>query len=222
MKTEIYRAGLALLAAAALTTGVARGSDGDGWFEVTVTNITRGEIFTPVLVASHGRGLRLFGLGEPAGDGLEQLAEGGDTGPLAAELQAAGALDVVTAGGVLPPGQSVTLRVRRDRRHGHLSVAAMLVPSNDAFFAVNGLRGPRHHSRTVLSPAYDAGTEDNDELCVSIPGPPFICAGEGFSAGGGEGYVYIHPGIQGSGDLVAAQHDWRNPVARIRIRASDD
>ena len=221
MKQGIYRVGLALLAAASLTAGAARGSD-DGWFEVTVTNLTRGEIFTPVLVASHGRGMRLFKLGTPAGEGLEQLAEGGDTGPLAAELLASGALDVVTAGGVLPPGQSVTLKVRRDRRHDRLSVASMLVPSNDAFFAVNGLRGPRHHSRTVLSPAYDAGTEDNDELCVSIPGPPFICAGEGFSAGGGEGYVYIHPGIQGVGDLVAARHDWRNPVAQIVIRARDD
>ncbi len=34
---------------------------------------------------------------------------------------------------------------------------------------------------------------------------------------GDEGYVHIHRGIHGVGDLVAAVHDWRNPVAKITI-----
>lgn len=198
-------------------------SDDDKLFEVTVTNITQGEIFTPILVASHRRDVRLFSLGEAASPQLAMLAEGGDTGPLGDWLQDHGALDVVSTGAVLPPGESVTVQVKRDSRHNHVSVAAMLVPSNDAFFAVNGMKGPRKSKSSVhLVPAYDAGSELNDELCVSIPGPPFICAGEGYSVGDGEGYVHIHPGIQGVGDLIAAQHDWRNPVAKITIHAIKD
>ncbi len=188
-------------------------------YAVTVTNITKGQIFTPVIVATHRQGLRLFTLGKPASGALEKLAEGGDTAPLASLLKRRGARDVATAPGVLPPGQSVTLRVRTDERHAWFSVAAMLIPSNDAFMAVNGVRGPEaHRSRRILSPAYDAGTEVNDELCVSIPGPPQVCAGEGHNPNSGEGYVYIHAGIHGIGDLRPAEYDWRNPVARITVR----
>jgi hypothetical protein len=187
-------------------------------YTVTVTNITKGEIFTPIVVASHPRGVKLFELGGSASPQLEMLAEAGATQPLAELLQSAGALDVATASDVLPPGQSVTLEVAMDGRNRHVSVAAMLVPSNDAFFAVNGVAGPIGlGTLTLESPAYDAGSEDNDELCTNVPGPPFICAGQGYSPGGGEGYVYIHPGIQGVGDLVPAAHDWRNPVASIAI-----
>ena len=190
-------------------------------YQVTVTNITQGEIFTPIMVAAHPRAVKLFELGTVASAELEMLAESGNSEPLALLLKSAGALDVVTAEDVLPPGESVTLTVEMNGRNRHVSVAAMLVPTNDAFVAVNGVEGPKGHGTlTLLSPAYDAGTEDNDEMCTSIPGPPFICSGEGFDPAGGEGYVYIHPGISGVGDLVAADHDWRNPVARIRIRAA--
>ena len=210
----------AVIATGALLAGAAVADDRDARiFEVTVTNVTGSEIFTPILVAAHARKVSLFEVGTPAGSELEQLAEGGDTGPLGAALLARGASEVVTAADVLPPGASVTLRVRGDRRHNHVSVASMLVPSNDAFMAVNGLRVPGNGRATsVYSPAYDAGTEQNDELCVSIPGPPTVCAGEGYNPGGGEGYVYIHPGIHGVGDLAESVYDWHNPVARITVR----
>ncbi|HYO80686.1 MAG TPA: spondin domain-containing protein, partial [Bryobacteraceae bacterium] len=65
----------------------------------------------------------------------------------------------------------------------HLSVAAMLVPTNDAFFAINGTQVLEGSETVVLmSPAYDTGTEANDELCRNIPGPPGVCMGEGFNA----------------------------------------
>jgi hypothetical protein len=103
-------------------------------------------------------------------------------------------------------------------------VAAMLVPTNDGFFAVNGKPGPRGNMTVVYySPGYDAGTEVNDELCASIPGPFYMeCGGPGGGgdAGGGEGYVHIHPGIHGIGDFMASARDWRNPVARISIHAA--
>lgn len=196
-------------------------SQSKAMYEVTITNITHGEIFTPIMVASHKAGIRLFKTGEPASTELEILAESGSTAALTESLNAQGALDVVTSADVLPPGQSVTLLVKRSHKQDHISVASMLVPSNDAFFAVNGIQGPRRngHTRIVMSPAYDAGSENNDELCANIPGPPFICTGEGYNETTGEGYVFIHPGIFGVGDLVPADHDWKNPVAKIVIRA---
>lgn len=189
-------------------------------FEVTVTNITKGEIFTPILVASTHRGFKLFKKGAPAGTDLEIIAESGNNAPLADSLISAGyALDTASAQAGLVPGASITLTVRMNEEYNHITVASMLVPSNDAFFAVNGERGPKEkHTKIFESPAYDAGTENNDELCANIPGPGFICNGEGFSAASGEGYIYIHPGIQGTGDLVKANHDWRNPVAVITVK----
>lgn len=208
----------AVLSGAVLFTSHAVASGRGGAYEVTVTNITHGEIFTPVMVATHPREVKLFELGNPASPELAMLAEGGDTAPLSARLMGEGAFDVVAADDVLPPGGSVTLTVKTSGHSRYVSVASMLVPSNDAFFAVNGVQGPRGHKASmVFSPAYDAGSESNDELCISIPGPPFICAGEGYNIADGEGYVHIHPGIHGVGNLIEANHDWRNPVAKITI-----
>jgi hypothetical protein len=216
IKTILTTSGLA---GALLFSGTGLASD-HTQYEITVTNISQGEIFTPIMAASHQHGVKLFELGKPASTELEILAEGGNPGPLADSLISSGvALDVVTADGVLLPGSSLTLHVKTDQRHSHVSVAAMLVPSNDAFFAVNGIHGPvGKKTRTVFSPAYDAGGENNDESCAHVPGPPFVCSGEGYNAASGEGYVYIHPGIQGIGDINAASYDWNNPVAKITIR----
>ena len=208
-----------ILSGSLFISGSALASDKKGAYDVTITNITQGVIFTPIMVASHQRGLKLFELGQPASNELAQLAEGGDTVPLTNLLKSSGAHDVVTGGDVLGPGASVTLTVDVKGNNRYVSIASMLLPTNDAFFAVNGMRGP-HRNKTVsfMVPAYDAGSETNDELCVSIPGPPFICAGEGFNAADGEGYVYIHPGIQGTGDLNPASHAWHNPVAKVTIK----
>lgn len=222
-----------ILATALMTGDIARGQESQGGssegqhFAVTVTNLTRGQTFTPVLVASHKEGVRLFRLGHPASSELATLAEEGDVGPLTDRLRASPAVfDVVNSGpppgGFVPPGQSKTILVRTRGSFDHLSVAAMLIPTNDGFFALNGVAGPAGHQHLALfSPAYDAGSERNDELCASIPGPFFAeCGGPGGGAkvGNGEGYVHILAGIHGIGDLNEAERDWRNPVAKITIK----
>jgi len=97
-------------------------------------------------------------------------------------------------------------------------MASMLIPTNDTFFALNGVQLPRgNESLTVYVPAWDAGTELNDELCVSLPGP--TCNGDpGPASDNGEGHIYISNGIRGVGDLDADQMDFNNPVARITIK----
>ncbi len=193
-------------------------------YKVTITNITRNLVLTPILVASHRKGVKIFRLGEKASFELGRVAEGGDIGPMADALVAnSKVVDVADSGGPLGPGQSVTVEV--DAKHGahYITVASMELPTNDGFIALNGVRVPRffHGSRTFYSPVYDAGTEANDELCDHIPGPPgFVCTGEAFSEENesDEGFVHIHSGIHGIGDLMPEKYDWRNPAVKVTIQ----
>ncbi|MCP5149752.1 MAG: spondin domain-containing protein [Ectothiorhodospiraceae bacterium] len=207
----------AVFLAAASAPPVAAARD-HGTYEVTVTNITKAQTFTPLLVVTHHRGVQLFELGAPASEALVALAEGGDTGPLADAARAMrGVHDVATADGPLGPGQSVTIAVRTRGHHDRVSLAGMLVPTNDAFVAIDGVQGPRgRETVAVRAVAYDAGSETNDELCASIPGGG-PCGG-GMLSDDGEGFVHVHAGIHGVGDLDDAIYDWRNPVAAITIR----
>lgn len=206
---------LALSLGLSLLAGNALARDG-GHYKITITNLTRGSLFTPALAVSHGGGIKVFSEGEPASDALAQLAEGGNSQPVQEALFATGkARDAANSGPVLP-GQSVTLMVKTGIDARFISLVSMILPTNDGFIALNGVRGPfRGHKKVFYVPGYDAGSEMNDEHCVNIPGPQ--CGGEGYNAAGGEGYVHIHAGIHGGGDLLAADYDWRNPVARITV-----
>ena len=93
----------------------------------------------------------------------------------------------------------------------------MLVSTNDAFFAATSIVAFPWKKGAAKAHAYDAGSETNSESCAYIPRPP--CGNGGVrDTQGAEGYVHIHGGIHGIGDLDAAEHDWRNPVVKIMIR----
>jgi hypothetical protein len=193
---------------------------GKASYHVTITNLTRAIVFTPILVASHRRPLAIFEAGTPAGDDLRAIAEAGDIGPLTTTLNAErDVVDLQSSGGPLGPGDSVSVILNGERGAKYISIASMMLPTNDGFIGLNSARVWKRGSVTYFSPGYDAGSEANDESCANIPGP--ICGGVGFSPGdnvGDEGYVHIHRGTHGIGDLDAALYDWRNPVARIVIR----
>ncbi|HVS08746.1 MAG TPA: spondin domain-containing protein [Planctomycetota bacterium] len=193
-------------------------------YEVTVTNLTAAIGFTPILIATHGSSVELFEAGEPASPELAMLAEDGLTRPLESLLLSMpGTLATATSAGPTGPGQSTTVLVKTDSPFSHLSLASMLVPTNDSFIALNAVQGPKQNETLVLYvPAWDAGSEPNDELCASLPsGASFTeCGGPGGGGmpPGGEGFVHISRGITGVGDLDAAERDWKNPVARITVR----
>lgn len=221
-------AGSAALALAVLMISPLAGADRgySSKYEVTISNLTPGQSFTPQLVAIHSGRLALFELGQPAGNALEVLAEGGDTAPLTERLleHPYEVADVQTIPGLLGPGESVTVVVEGTRSERFLSIAAMLIPTNDTFVAVDSLPLPRYR-RSVNALAYDAGTEANDQNCLSIPGPR--CGGEGYSPGpndGDEGFVHVSNGFHSlpeaaAGEVLGPQrYDWRNPVARVEVR----
>ena len=205
-----------LLASSAVT------ADESSVYQVTITNLTNAITFTPILVASHKKGVSIFELGSAASDDLTAIAEGGNTSFLAATLVAnPDVTDVQNSGGLLPPGDSVTVEVSSTDGARYISVASMMLPTNDGFISLNSVKASRSGTATYFSPGYDAGTETNDEDCVNIPGP--TCGGTGSSPeDDGEGYVHIHRGIHGmydgsATDLAADVYDWRNPVAKISI-----
>jgi hypothetical protein len=220
MKTKTIRTFLTATIAGTVALSGAALAGHNRTYDVTITNLTRAQSFTPVLVVSHRSNSHLlFNAGEPASEELAALAEGGDTNPLNKLLdETHGVSNTTTSEGLLDPGKSVTIKIKVRSRRDRLSMAAMLIPTNDAFFSFQNLYLPRGHRSVVkYSPAYDAGSEPNDELCVNIPGP--VCGGEGGSPGvSGEGYVHINGGIHGIGDLTPATYDWRNPVARVVIK----
>ncbi|WP_019529899.1 spondin domain-containing protein [Dasania marina] len=192
---------------------------------MTITNITLGQSFTPQLVVTHAKTVHLFTLGQPASPALSILAESGNPAPLIEQLGTS-ANDAQVIPALLSPGQSATVTVKGHPNLGFLSVAAMMIPTNDNFVAVNKLRLPKRGSKTIMASFYDAGTEYNDQNCANIPGPR--CGGIALSDPNpetDEGYVHISNGFHDLGDydeagneILKPQHyDWRNSVAIVTV-----
>lgn len=211
----------------------------NGTVTVTVTNLTHGTWFAPILVAAHPAGFKAFTEGRPASVALQSVAEIGDIGPLAESLPPTATVALNIANGPLKPGGSATAHLQRvmGSHNVRLSVLAMLVPSNDGFIGLNAIEIPAQRGQyTYALNAYDAGTEANDEARAAGPGigqpgmglPPFLNGvgiypdAPGFANAVAEGYVHTHRGILGSaagGDSVLDQtmYRWMNPVARVTL-----
>jgi len=208
----------AVLMTAALALSSTAFADDGKTYEVTITNVTAGQTFTPVLAATHRSDIGFFEVGQPASGELTALAEGGDIEPLGTLLDSVPwlVLDTATNGALLGPGESVTIELQGSSRFSRLSFAAMLIPTHDTFVALDSMPLP-NRAATAVALAYDAGSETNDELCANIPGP--YCGGAPMSPmDDGEGFVHVANGIHGIGDLAPEMFDWRNPVATVQVR----
>jgi len=188
-------------------------------YQVTVTNLTKGISFTPLLAATHQQSLSLFQLGDAPSQNIIDIAEGGDISGLTEQLNGAdNVFDTTASAGLLGPGMSVDLEVNAAGRYRQISLIAMALPTNDTLVALRGMALPkrRHQSVTYYMQAYDGGSETNDELCANIPGPH--CGGAPFSPEDqGEGYIYPSPAIHGEADLSRAAYNWHGPVAKVTI-----
>ena len=202
--------------------GGGRSLDAPRSYKVTVTNITRGQPLSPVLLATHSSALDpIFEVGEPASAELYPLAEDAMLTPLTNKLQNDGNVwevkTIFGSGGPILPGESASVIIDSDIGFNEISMASMLVVTNDAFVGLSGAKLPMTE-RIVMyyAPAYDAGSETNNESGRFIPGPPF---GQGGSrdTSMAEGFVHVHSGVFGKANLIPEMHDWKNPVARIVI-----
>ena len=149
-------------------------------FDVTVANMSGATAFpaflTPTAWAVHDATASLFALNAPASAGLESLAEDGDGSTLVSELDAAAGVMSAGSEGAAPimSGGSYSFQVTADASHRFLSIATMVVPSNDTFLALGeggvallDASGNARSDAEIASDvdkmlaAYDAGTEAN-------------------------------------------------------------
>jgi hypothetical protein len=228
--------------ALALATPAAAGNGPQAHrYRVTLTDLTGGQPFTPPVVATH-RGKNLFfRVGAAASKGIQEIAENGNNAPLLGALGDSNRVfdfGEAAGGPLVPPGRpgsamfddvtSVELNAAEGARR--LSLASMLICTNDGFTGVNGLKLPKQvgQSVTVQTAGYDAGTEINTEdfadivpPCQSLIGVSSGEPGTGTSnpALAQGGVIAHHPGIQGGSDLLPAVHGWTDPVAEITVEA---
>lgn len=192
-------------------------------YEITVSNLTYGQPLSPVAVILHDEG-DFWHIGEAASVALETLAESGDNTSLLAEEQV---LAAQSGTGVIMPGMSETIEVSLTDNHPELiSIATMLVNTNDAFSGVNAMNLTNlqvGESISLTTRSYDAGTEKNSELVSTIPGPASNGAGEGFNemrddldmVGMHAGVVSVDDGLSTS--VLTQAHKFDNPTLHITI-----
>ena len=129
----------------------------DARYDVTVTNLTKGQTFTPLVIATHAPGVRIFAPGTQASPQLTVLAEEGAPEMMVAMLRGMPTVvrEVVTATGLQTPAVSATFQISGGGTFSQLSIAAMLIPTNDAFLGLSGLSLPigTTRSSTTVPPA---------------------------------------------------------------------
>lgn len=201
-------------------------------YEITITNLTSNQPFSPPALVFHTAGYDAWELGAPASDGLEVLAEAGDATEFLGEAMANTSVVGTAEGtGIIVPGGSDTIEFETELRliaNLLFSFATMLVNTNDAFTgmthtAIDDLG--INQSMTLFTRSYDSGTEANSESAPSVPGP----------AGGGEGfnpdrddndYVAVHSGVVTFDDgllssALGESHRWLHPVARVVLTRTE-
>jgi hypothetical protein len=173
-------------------------TESGGTFTITVENVSadRGSIGTPiapVFYATHAMTWSLFMEREPAGTtGLEKLAEDGSPTDLVTSYTGmpgvgmVGAQDTPVGGspGPAAPGQSYQFSVTPDAEHRFLSIAFMVVETNDVFVAFEPEGVPLLDVSGTLHPTddisanirrslavWDAGTEANEVPGVGLNQP---------------------------------------------------
>ncbi len=191
-------------------------------YEISVTNLTQAQPMSPIAVMLHNDG-DFWQVGTSASTALEKLAESGDN----SELLDNNIILVGKSGaGILPAGMSETIMLDiQDNIPAKLSLATMLVNTNDAFTGINALAIENlavNESISVFTSSYDAGTEKNSELMATIPGP--AAGGEGFnSARDDVDFVAMHAGIVSQDDglmqsVLTQAHRFDNPSLKVTIK----
>ncbi|MGR5194227.1 spondin domain-containing protein [Vibrio rotiferianus] len=196
-------------------------------YTINVANLTANQPMSPLAILAHNDKYKLFEIGKSASVELEHLAEGGSNAELLALKDSNDYVyQALSGNGLVLPGASDSVTFTVDpHKAGYVSVASMFVNTNDAFVGETGLSLKSlavGESYEMSMNVWDSGTELNDELAATIPGP----------AGGGEGFnaarddtndvVVFHAGVVSKDDGLAnsalsANHRFLNPGAKLTI-----
>jgi len=216
---------------------------------VTVQN-TSNQPMGPVATATHSADGSIWTVGGLASPGVQQVAEIGNPMALVGEmLDNPAVTDVANSGAPMPSRGRVVPRFGpfanggpdltdtqtfeiEGRTNDRLSMASMLIGTNDGFWGLSGVRLPATGTRSYTARGYDSGTEENDELQqniddgASILGPePLPNELNGAPDNGGtptqppQG-IRNHPGIRGVGDIPSSFR-FGSSVARVTISVKE-
>lgn len=192
-------------------------------YQINVSNLTSSQPLSPIAVVLHQSG-NLWKVGDVPSVELERLAEDGDNSGLLT-------LGIAAASGAaaIEPGNNETISVTiHDVTDAKLTVATMLVNTNDAFSGLNAWELSQlavGDSWTTTASVFDAGTEVNSEAAGTMPGP--ADGGEGFNAMRNDtGYVAMHLGVVSvddglSSSILRVEHRFDNPAIRIIVKRTE-
>lgn len=206
--------------------------------DISMVNLTNGQMFSRPIYAvgpclpeygplkSDGTN-SIFAIGRQASVPLEMMAEGGITTSLVSWLQSKGWRTVIGPETISRHNfyQSVSVPVPplSSTQKLCVTVISKLIQTNDGFIAFQNVQVAGTTSSNLFYPeVFDAGTEKNDELCVSIPAggwsPCELIMGQGFNPyrWPGERIVTLHTGISGFGNLKPMDVGF-NPMRSVLI-----
>jgi hypothetical protein len=216
---------VALLAAG--LPGTAQAASPKMW-HVKITNLTSGQPMSPPLWAVHDNKLDVWSVGQLASSGMLPIVEDAFNAPLQSYLSSnrhvrEAKTETGSPAGPILPGGTREFDVTSRGGDRYLSIAWMLVRTNDGFTGLDSYKLDRGKNKgkrkgktntktkTLMLGAYDGGTENNNQSCAFIPGPP---CGKFFVRDPTAEAIAPHPGITG-GDIAAFA--WTNPVAKVEI-----
>ena len=213
-------------------------------YTVQITNLTYSQPLSPAAIIMHEPGYYAFVEGQSASVELEQLAEGGDpSGIISTASTQVQFLDGVATSAPVGPrsiGSEITMVVPDlDADNLRLTIATMLVDTNDAFTGLNAMDISNMavgDSKAFMAPSWDSGTEANLETADTMPGPAASAAGGGGAAAGFNAArddlfdrVRLHAGavtnanasdasMEGLSTSILTEADrWDNPTAKILV-----
>ncbi len=225
--------GAALMVAAFAVPAAANESEVPGTYEVTITNLAATQPISPPVVVTHHNRNSFWSVGDAASEGIVAIAENGDPSVAFDALYGARHVtDVVNVGQPLTLagttfgdfGDSVTIEIG-GMRDDVLSLAGMLICTNDGFAGGDSLALPRRGSVTYYLGAYDAGSEYNTEEsedivdACSLLGPAVLDGDDNGNNNDGidtHDVITPHAGISGNADLLTA-HNWDGAVLMVTI-----
>ena len=220
-------------ALAVRTGGVAQANAAaEHTYQVTIENLTTGQVFSPGVIATHTKKASVWEVGAPASGGIRSIAEDGVEATAVSELShTPGVYAVISTlapinriGGPAGLPASRTFTIHASANANRLSIAVMLICTNDGFTGLSGVKLPGGFApESHVVGAWDAGTEQNNERFNQIVDPcqmagPVVTPPDGNGRVATNGVITMHPNISGVGDLSVALHRWHFPVARITIQ----
>ena len=190
-----------------------------------LTNLAYKQPFGTLFVMVHNAEAELlFEFGWPSSPALAMLAETGSPMQLLQKYEGAtGVFSVVEIDDFRPlcsqefcKDNIAEIQVTTTVDFPLVTIASKAVNTNDCFVAILGLMV--NEAKTVFLDGLDAGSEENNENCISIPGPACALVEGNVASGNGEGFVHVHRGFHGIGTLVDEPgYDWRNPMMKVEV-----